>query len=225
MRYRIASALVVMFLLALPGHADPAQWGCCVNPASNYPITQAAFGTRSTTSDDYDPPSSPDPYAPADRALYTGGNLCMYVAIYHNSEDEGSTWTGPSGFYEMDYRSPIALIPGQSKTWTMYVWAAPGATATSIPLEYLFNGSPQDELHFTLTLKYKPEGIIGGPSVGTVWDLSAQPEVYVSLPVFRTANGLEGYVFDFTATVVPEPASLAALCAGLIPLAFRRRRR
>jgi len=150
----------------------------------------------------------------------------MYVATYHSSTTAGGTWTGPPGFYGIDYRAPIPLIPGQSKTWTMYVWAVP-LWPWNIRFAWSHYFTFPDEFYFTLTLKSKPAGIIGGPIAGTVWDLSAQPNAGIQLPIFRTANGLEGYVFDFTATVIPEPSSLAALLAGLGglgALGWRRRR-
>jgi len=211
MKYRIAAITVMLAtLLAVHVQADPARWHCIFSTGSNYGGAGATFGTHPTTSDGYDPPSS-DPYAPSDQAIHAGYN--MYVATYHGSDTEENAWTGPAGFYWNDYRAPLAMSSGLSKTWKMYVWAA--LSSWNIYFTW-YNYSPlPGEFHFTLTLKSKPAGIIGGPIAGTVWDLSAQPNAGIQLPIFRTANGLEGYVFDFTATVIPEPSSLAALLAGL----------
>ena len=86
-----------------------------------------------------------------------------------------------------------------------------------------------DWLHATLSLVSKPSGVSDGPTLETIWDLSAQPDgSCITLPVIRTTNGLDGYVFDFTATVIPEPSSLLALLAGVAGIggvAWRRKLR
>ena len=215
--------VILLSLLTPVVHADLASWDWRFVTGSEYQGgTIAWFGTNPAASDGYDPAMS-DGWAPVDRVISSGQGQ---VGTYHGSNIEGSTWAGPLGFYWYDYRAPITLTAGQSKTWTMYVWADSKFPMEATYMEFGWayrspDYSPLNYFHFTVTLKFKPDGITGGPAAGTVWDLSLHPSSWVDLPVFRTANGLEGYVFDFTATAVPEPSSLAALALalGLAPLA------
>ena len=190
-------------LLCAPASLD--NWKCAFTTGGDLQSiknTGGVFGTDPSAQDDYDA---------SDLAILSGYDL--YVATYHsNTTDAG--WTGPTDFYRNDICAPMAV--GQSQTWTIYVWAAPSLPpdASFIAVDFGHNAGVPDGLSFTLALKAKPVGVTGGPATGTVWDLSRQP-YGVNLPVYRTSNGLDGYIFDFTATVIPEPSSLLALLAGV----------
>ena len=216
MKCSIVGMLAVLWLLpAVGGQADPLFWNYVF---STRPNSGSYYGTCPLASDDYDAWD----YAAA-AGYYT------YIAVYHGPDVDSAAWTGASGFYQDDFRAPITLIPGQSKTWTMYVWATTSlpADATGIRFNWWSDRPAPHQLSRRLTLKSKPVGITQGPDVGTTWDLASQPIGEALLPVFRTANGLDGYVFEFTATVIPEPSSLLALLAGVagFGMMLRRRRR
>ena len=183
-----------------------SSWTCLLMTTCNCQMaknTAGLFGVSKSASDINDS---------SDRATATGYDL--YAATYHDCSTE-PTWDGPTGFFDTDMRSPIGA--GQSKTWTIYVWAAPSlpSDASFVGIDFGYNiGTLPTDISFTLALRAKPVGVTGGPATGTVWDLSRQP-YGVNLPVYRTSNGLDGYVFDFTATAIPEPSSLLALLAGV----------
>ena len=199
--------------------ADPDNWRWAFYASSSYQnsSTLGAGGVSSAATDGYDS---------ADDWLITSGSR-MYVGTHHVNGVYG--WTGETGFYSSDIRAPLQMQPGTSKLWTLYVWADPSVPADASYTRLYWDNyyALSDQLSFSIRVKANPAGVTGGPAVGTQWDLSAQPHGVLTLPVFRTSNGLEGYAFDFTATVIPEPPSLLALSAFLAPLAglaVRRRR-
>jgi hypothetical protein len=220
MKYRITAFVVVLTLLLVlcchSVYADPACWSIWLSAGHNYSGSVASVGTDPAASDDYNVSSSY--VSPADVLILPGYK--SYVATYY---DGSGTGTGPSGFYCADRRSPISLIPGESKTWRLYLWAVPDNELTYLPLEWGLPNMPA--FRYSLTLISKPAEVMDAPPVGNVWNLPNYSNSFIDLPIFRTDNGLEGYVFDLTATAVPEPASLALLGVGLAPLAMKLRRK
>lgn len=216
----IRLSILVTLLLgqALAAQAGTSEWAYAMWTASTVTsasVTGGICGVKAVTNDGYD---SWDFICPTGVRVYHGS--------YYVSAQDG--WQGPTGFYAVDYRAPLAMQFGESKTWRIYVWGdpgLPGGDEARIRFDWIgYDYSRQ--FQYTLTLVGKPVGITSGPSVGTTWDLSEIPDRGQSsdpgspsgafyLPMFRTANGLEGYILDFTATVIPEPSSLLALLAGL----------
>ncbi len=147
------------------------------------------------------------------------------VGVYKVTGEDG--WDGPAGFYARDTRAPIPAVVGAQKTWLFYTWID-SRLEGEVPWFALGWVSPwgaPSDIGVTITLLKKPDGVSGGPALGTTWDLSAKPFGGVQLPPFKTSDGREGYLFALTATVVPEPSSLLALSAGLAGMAGALRRR
>lgn len=195
---------------------------CCSVAADGYEwmykcSATGYVGTAAGSSDDYDPSD----------AAGLGGTW-FHMAVYHQSGLDG--WTGPSGFFASDMRMPLTSTPGAAKTWRMYGWDDP-----ELPPEYTFHtisllwaGSDPsvfDGIQFRLTFVRSAAGVADpGIPIGETIILNGRNGGGWALPVYRTDNGLDGYVFDLTATVIPEPSALLALSAGLTGLALRRRR-
>jgi hypothetical protein len=211
---RVKTVILVVLMLACfagASHASVTDWGWALDAYSNFQDSgsNGCLGVF---------PDAVNGWDSNDEMIFSGPKV--YLGTYHviNGSDG---WLGQTGFYPYDFRAPLALTPGTAQTWSIYVWADPTlpTNATFMRFSWLLTRTPPDWLRFNVTLKSKPADISGGPSSGTVWNLSVQPDGGVQLPVFRTSNGLEGYVFDFTVTVVPEPSSLAALTLGAMTLA------
>jgi hypothetical protein len=138
--------------------------------------------------------------------------------------------------YDQDLRSPLDLIPGQSKTWTFYLWATPYYSNIPISLTWVqsYYKPPFDKMQFTLTYVRAPmaDGQIlppGDVSVGTSISLNDYRDFGSSgtwwFPIYRTTDGRTGYMFTLTATVIPEPTSLLALLSALGGFGVLLRRR
>lgn len=144
-----------------------------------------------------------------------------WMAGSYHAVDE---WGDQAGFYRYDFRAPLEL--GQTKTWMLYVWGIPGDAVSDFGATWAW--SPLDYDPFVqsrLELVQKPTGVTGGPELGTVW---TTPPSQFALPLYTTNDGLTGYGFKFTLTMVPEPSSLFALglaASGLGGFVLRRRRR
>ena len=84
------------------------------------------------------------------------------------------------------------------------------------------SGQLHSNVSASLECTQVPQGISGGPTVGTVW--TTPP--FIDLPFYATSDGLTGYGFKFTLTMVPEPSSVLALfcgMGGLVGVILRRR--
>ncbi len=70
----------------------------------------AVFGTG---------PNAPDGFGPDD--LQVASPSSVYIGTYH--EQDVDNWSGPTGFYRVDWQ-PL-LQPGQTEKWTFYLWGDP----------------------------------------------------------------------------------------------------
>jgi hypothetical protein len=154
-----------------------------------------------------------------------------HTAVYEQSGTNG--WEDSNGLYKDDYKAPLDMTPGTSKTWRIYVWNdmnAPFGAPMGITWSAAWGAwDVLDSIDFRLTYVRSAIGVTDNMNVvGSSWLLNDWADGRgIGLPSYRTNNPLNGYIFDFTATVVPEPSSLAALglaasgmCLGLL----RRRR-
>lgn len=220
----IFAILIVLAGCATAAQADTTHYGwiCQVllrGTAGQEGGDKGTYGALQMT------PEASDGYDAWDRALFEPP-VPVYFGVYHANGIDG--WGGLTGFYCVDARTTPPPEIGRSVTWTLYVWAGAQAPLSASAMDFslrLMGGDPRS-IDASLVMISKPASVTGGPEVGTRWNLSQTPARF-DLPAFRTANGLEGYVFDFTATVIPEPSSLLALLAGLGGLGgmmWRRRR-
>lgn len=142
------------------------------------------------------------------------------AGTYHVNGQDG--WLGETGFYSFDSRSPLA--PGESKTWTFYVWAEPGTTEATRAISGSLWTSDPNYIQTVMEYFQKPSGITGGPELGATW--SAPAVFTLNLPYYSTSDGRTGYGFRLTLTAVPEPSSLLALAGGILGFgALRLRKR
>jgi len=127
-------------------------------------------------------------------------------------------WIGgthyPSDFYAYDFRAPLAY--GETKTWIVYFWAIPGTTPADRLLHWVISTGYPLPADMETRLEYiqKPQGVVGGPAVGTVW--TTPPSI--TLPFYATSDGLTGHAFMFTLTMIPEPSPLLAFSTGVAGL-------
>lgn len=137
-----------------------------------------------------------------------------FAGIYY--EYNPPDWQGPTGFYHTDSRSLPA--PHESRIWdSLYVWAYPSypdetmfvsfqsfqAAQSSLCGEQAYRAAlPPSDRRYLLELLSVPDGVIGAPQVGTVWELPLGPLFTLELPTYSTTDGLEGYRFAFKITRV-----------------------
>ncbi|MCE5322822.1 PEP-CTERM sorting domain-containing protein [bacterium] len=191
-------------------------------------MNRAYFGTNINASDGFD---SLD-------IMYDQSQQ-YHIAVYHEYDLDG--WSGSTGYYSYDIRSPLEQSVGASKTWIIYLWGS-----TSIPeeawylsLPWTFSGDISqasfDTISFSLTYVRPAIGVTGewtpplgySPPVGTTISLNDYTEGNWLFPIYRTEQGLDGYIFSLTATVIPEPSGFFALLGSLAcmgGIAWRRRR-
>ena len=214
---------ILMVWIVLPARGDSFSWQWAFGPYGS----RAYMGTVPEASDDLDEldmPLRPNPY--------------INIAVYNEQGVDG--WTGYSGFFSSDIRSPLEMIPGASKSWRMYYWNNANAPPdwTNTDLTWVFGSGglslPPDSIEYKLTFLRLPVGMeewdppsYASPALGETVLLNEPSEGNWVLWTYRTENGLDGYVFELTATVIPEPSSLIVVGAGLLPiaLAMRKRRR
>jgi len=214
-------SLVILLLSQMSmARADATKWAwaCVAHLNNTHQLDPPGCGGGCGVN-----PAASDGYDSLDQMTTTGGSA--YFGTYHvNGEDN---WQGLTGYYREDIRAPLSLEPGQSLSWRIYVWADPSAVPAATSIRFGSGpGSSPPQLDVWLTMVSKPSGVSGGPAVGTRWHLSETLGAGTDLPIYRTTEGSSGYVFDLTATVIPEPSTLAALLAGLggFGAVIRRRR-
>lgn len=204
-------ALVILMLAVCTyAHASDTDWSW------QFGGTYAHFGTATLASDGFD-----------SRDVRIVQTSSVYIGTYHEQDVGG--WSGDTGFYSTDLRAPVTLIPGQSKTWTFYLWENP---SWNVVLELMWGfdypAPAFNKMLYTLTYVRAAQGITGGNiPVGASVLLNEHTQGTWSFPVYKTTDGRTGYMFEFTATVIPEPSSLLALVGGIAGLGgfvLRRRR-
>ena len=131
--------------------------------------------------------------------------------MYH---ENGASWSGSTGFYYRDHRSTPAA--GQSKTWTMYVWAPMNYADDQMELAIV--GRFGDEATFTLRLDAVPAGVTGAPAVGSTWDIPARGTFELELPTHKTEDGKTGYQFTVTATMAADDGPNGVCLPAAAPL-------
>lgn len=224
MKYVLLRIIALIVMVASSALADASsqfrnswQWEFVSATPDYQSGSRAIMGVGQMATDGWD----------GESLIETATGPTVYVASFHT--EDSFTWSGQTGFYEVDFHAP--LMPGQTKVWRLYVWATPDVPATSDMIEMVITNPmmafPSEEygLQFRLTLKSKPSSVTGGPDIGTVWSLDYGWGDGFLLPIYRTDNGLNGYLFEFSATAVPEPSSLLALAGGMGCLAALLKRR
>ncbi|MCE5313660.1 MAG: PEP-CTERM sorting domain-containing protein [Armatimonadota bacterium] len=196
--------ILILQSMCLSAHASTTDWRWWF--CSGFPEYGTALGTSATASDGADS---------LDIALPTGRYL--NCATYYEQGVDG--WTGKTGFYRTDVRSPLVAQTENTKTWLFYFWGGPSLTDSDMYLAWGYNSDYRPDFqNIVYTLKYvRPAvGITEGyVDVGTTICLNHHGQGAWKFPTYTTTNGLDGYMFEFTATVIPEPASILALLTGL----------
>jgi len=129
----------------------------------------------------------------SDKLIGSASSSKGFAATYHA---QGADWSGPTGFYYFDLGT--APPAGQSKTWTLYVWAPQiyqqDQMALAIDGRYIGTST------FALQLDAVPEGVAFAHPVGTSWQIPKDNSFSLVLPAYKTDNGLSGYRFTVTMT-------------------------
>ncbi|MCE5322820.1 hypothetical protein LLG46_05820 [bacterium] len=209
--------ILIIALLILPnaGFSSVSDWQWSFSHSR-------FFGTSTGANDGYD---GLDILTPEN---WSG---CL-IGFYHQLGVSG--WTGTTGFYVNDIRAPLGMTPGTSKTWRIYLWADPDYPSQSIGLSWFpSSGISQevlDTIEFRMTYIRSAVGVSDAHTVGEYWILNDYPDGggTGSFTTCHVENGLDGYIFDLTATVIPEPSGLLALVcglAGISGIAWRRNKR
>ena len=215
--YRFYMVTLVIFILSLSvtgtsawGWSD-TRWTVCLESRVSF---GAEVGAQPGSGDGYDGQTAEN---------ITG--LAGVFILHYRQQSE--SWVGPSGFYRKDYESPIPR--GGSKTWSdIYLWAwdypvsgnliecCVGPDCGPIPPGYVAR----------LDIAYTPESLNWtGPMQ---YDIDLPGGRWIELPVPTTNdpyNPMNVTRLTFTVYAVPEPSSLLALGAGLVPLAVGLTRR
>lgn len=195
---KLAVHVFLLWLLATPLSAATIDW--------QWMMGDAYFGVSGSASDDLD---SQD-HAPV-------ANPYWYVAVYREPGVDG--WTADPGFYSTDIRSPIPQVPGQTKTWRFYFWADQACPYDFMEFQWGYYRDHSVALgQIVYTLSYVRAAVGGDAAsmpVGTVVSLKDHQQGTWRFPLYKTDDGRNGYVCELTATVIPEPSSLAALACGL----------
>jgi hypothetical protein len=208
------TACAALLFCALPSLASWDRWSWGFDASIDRANSYGVFGVNASALDGFDALDGLVRDEP--RPL---------VGVYRVAGEDG--WDGPTGFYARDMRAPLPSVVGARQTWLFYTWID-SRLEGDVPwfaLGWIWGRLPPPDISVSITLLKKPAVVAGGPDVGTVWNLSASPEGGVQLPPFKTSDGREGYLFALTATVIPEPASLVALAAGLAGMGGVMRRR
>ncbi len=134
-------AAAALLLSALPIAAAVDAWQWILGPYGQ----TSCFGIDPRASDDRD--SFDD---------LLGYRSYINMGVYHEQGKDG--WTGQTGMYSKDIRTPLPTTPGSSKTWRLYYWNTPasrniGYILTSrITFALMARETPLESIHFTLTL-------------------------------------------------------------------------
>ena len=216
--------LLILFPASL-ATADDRTWQWSFGPYGD----ELRIGTNTYASNDCDP---------SDYQL--GSSDYIYIGVYHEQGVDG--WTGSNGFYSQEMRAALGTTTGSSKTWRIYYWNNVNSPTSWTDTDFTWHfGSdayefPSENIEYKLTFVRMPVGMsewnppssYASPTLGETIILNEHAEGNWVLRTYRTDNGLNGYIFDLTATVVPEPSSIVALVLGLVPVtmsALKRRNR
>lgn len=188
--------------LSLSGTGDP--WG------------EKWLGVSPGWSDGYDVGEQ----APSTDGL-TGGFLRFY-------KETGPDWSGPSGFYVADIRSPIQ--EGGSKTWSdMCAWAqntpldGSQAWLRVVP----DNGLPPEGYRATLAIDYVPPSLTWTGPWSYDFEIGSIQTLLIPVPLADDPLDPNQVArMHIVVYAVPEPSSLLALAGSVFGLGvFRLRRR
>ncbi|MGD2109623.1 MAG: multiheme c-type cytochrome, partial [Phycisphaerae bacterium] len=108
---------------------------------------------------------------------------------------------GPTGYFVNDIRATPDR--NENKTWSpICVWATPAYIYDTMYVTFEASTAypPPADREYLLELLSVPEDVTGAPIAGTVWHLQVPGTRTLSLPTYRTGDGLTGYQFALTFT-------------------------